>query len=233
MDDPRPDSQPGAGPPQGPDTLPPLAARRFKQALWWWRGAGLGFLVLGGIMILFDIGFNIGPDSLAAAVIGWVALVAGLGGVIFTQIRCVRTFWHSGLISDWLAGVWIGVIALALMWPLSSIPEGGQLDEEAVASVSYLALFFLSIGVGLLVLAVVDASVAARTGTPLLRLRHRPPVMGLLLFVLWILEIYGVIGFDRANNYSFIIVLLAPWLLHMREPTEDPEPGVTPRSAEA
>lgn len=230
MDEPNcPDSAESAPAPM--NGLPPLAAVRARQAIWWWRGAGIGFLALAAITIVFDIG---GDAPLAVDVVLWLVASVVLGGICFAQIRCAGDFVRRGLIAGWLAGLWIAAVAAVPLLLIATILfAGGQLDHAAFGPVSWAALFYLSISAGLLVLVAVDASVAARTGTPLLSLRHRPLVMGVLLYGLWSLEFAGLVGFNSAQIYSFIVVLLAPWLLHLREPAEDAEPGVTPRSAAA
>ena len=223
-------AEPAPAPTNG---LPPLAARRFEQALWWWRGAGLGFLALSAIKTVLDMG----PGSAAAltVLLIWPAISVMLGGVCVTQARCAGEFHRRRLIPVWLAGLWIAVVAAVPLLLFTGLLAGVMItaDRGAIGPVIWLALVFLAIGAGLFIVSAVDASVAARTGEPLLRLRQLPLVMGVLVFVLWSLEFASVIGFDRAHTYSFIVVLLAPWLLHLREPAEIPEPGVTPRSAAA
>ncbi|MCC5787186.1 MAG: hypothetical protein JJU33_10855 [Phycisphaerales bacterium] len=211
-----------------PVGLPAEAERRAMQAIWWWRGTGLGLLVL----VAIDIVVEFGPGRLLAVdILNGLAVFAGLGGIFYTQIRWALTFRREGLVPGWLVGLWISaVVAVPLLWVGARI-AGGQGDEAAIGPVSWVALIFSAIGAGLLVMAAVDFSVAARTGSPLLRLRHRPLVMGLLLILLWMLEIYGVIGFDRAQSYSFIVVMVAPWLLHLNNADAQPAPAVTPRSA--
>lgn len=227
---PRP-ARPPDGPPSGlPGGLPVEAERRAMQAIWWWRGAGLGFLALGAIKAVFDLGAG---AAAPVHLILWPAISVMLGGVCVTQARCAVEFQRRGLIPGWLTVIWLAAVGAVPLLLFTGLLAGVMItaDRGAIGPVILLALVFLVIGAGLFIVAAVDAFVAFRTGSPLLRLRHRPLVMGVLLFVTWSLEFAGVISFDRAHTYSFIVVMLAPWLLHLNTADEALEP--TPRSAAA